>query len=66
MDIQDVIRRIESIKSKSTYDPEVAHGKEDDLYLDVLVAIAEGAPNAKELAAEAIKTQGIDFPRWCA
>lgn len=45
-------------------DPEVAHSLEDDVHLSVLRAIASGAPDAVELAAEAIKTADIRFARW--
>lgn len=47
-------------------DYERAHANEDALHLKVLRAIANGAPNAAELAAEAIKTDAIDFARHCA
>lgn len=47
-------------------DYERAHANEDALHLKVLRAIANGAPNAAELAAEAIKTEAIDFARHCA
>jgi hypothetical protein len=47
-------------------DPEEAHGLEDALWSDVLRAIAEGAENPRELAAEALTTEDIAFPRWYA
>jgi hypothetical protein len=47
-------------------DYEVAHSKEDDLHADVLAAIARGATNAQELAQAALKTEEIEFPRYCA
>lgn len=46
-------------------DDEHAHNLEDALYIDVLQAIANGAPNAAELARDALRTQDIDFSR-CA
>lgn len=45
-------------------DDEAAHGIEDDLWEEVLQAIAEGHPQAQQLAAEAIKTRSIQFSRW--
>ena len=45
-------------------DPENAHGREDNLWLMVLSAIAQGAPNAAELATAALETRKIEFPRW--
>jgi hypothetical protein len=47
-------------------DPEVAHSREDLLRGQVLEAIAAGADNPTELAAAVLKTDQIDFPRWCA
>ena len=47
-------------------DAEAAHGAEDDLWQDVLTAIKDGAPEAADLASEALKTREIDFPRWYA
>lgn len=65
MTIEEIRVRVEGIR-KSTYDDEACHSSEDALWRDVLEAIASGASNAQELAAEAIKTQEIDFARWCA
>ncbi|WP_433701746.1 hypothetical protein [Nocardiopsis sp. CA-288880] len=61
-DIRDRVARIEANRD----DDETAHSMEDDLYTDVLKAIAGGAPNATELAREALRTVDIDFARWCA
>lgn len=48
-------------------DDEAAHVTEDELYADVLRAIAAGrCRKAAELAQEALKTQDIEFARWCA
>lgn len=47
-------------------DDERAHGMEDRLHQEVLQAIADGAPNAAELARLALKTSDINFARWCA
>ncbi len=47
-------------------DPESAHQTEDALHVDVLYAIAGGAPNAAELAAAALRTRSLTFPRWYA
>ncbi len=63
MDIAEVRSRIRSIKA-SKGDNEVAHSKQDELYEDVLRAIARGADRA--LAREALKVQKIEFERWCA
>jgi hypothetical protein len=61
-EIRTRVARIEAIR----HDDEVAHSMEDDLYADVLRAIANGAENAAELAREALRTGDIDFARWTA
>lgn len=61
----EVIIRIKEIETLQ-FDDEVAHGREDDLYEDVLEAIAKGDPNAKELAEAVLKTKELKFSRWCA
>ena len=60
--VREAVARINGIR----HDDEVAHGHEDVLYVAVLQAIAGGAPDAAALAAEALRTQEIDFARWCA
>lgn len=62
--ITDIIREAVARISAERHDDERAHGHEDALYLAVLTAIAQGAPNPQALAAEAIRTQEIDFSRW--
>ncbi len=47
-------------------DPPYAHISEDELHEDVLRAIANGAPNAAELAREALETSDAEFYRWYA
>jgi hypothetical protein len=47
-------------------DHEGCHAMEDDIWRDVLRAIADGAPNPAELARAALETNGIEFERWCA
>ena len=63
--MDEIREAIADIKSHRD-DDEVAHGSEDALREKVLRAIADGAPNAAELAAEVLKTEEIDFARWCA
>lgn len=47
-------------------DPERGHALEDELHREVLQAIANGAPNAPELAREALRSWEFDFSRWYA
>lgn len=66
MTLDDVKQRVAEIRAIGRRDPEVSHGNEDALWENVLRAIADGAPNAAELAREALETAKIDFARWCA
>lgn len=63
MTVTQIQRRVRKIESQSR-DSESAHVEEDNLYLDVLRAIAAGADNAGELAAEALKANKLTFDRW--
>ena len=65
MTIKDIEERILAIKTDRG-DDESQHHAEDDLYEDVLQAIADGASNASELAKATLATKVIDFARWCA
>ncbi len=47
-------------------DYEHAHALRDDLFTDVLMAIADGQQGAIKLAKAALVTQGIEFPEHCA
>ncbi|WP_302183238.1 hypothetical protein [Limosilactobacillus reuteri] len=44
----------------------MAHDDEDDLYEAVLKEVVKGNPEARSMAAEALKTKLIDFARYCA
>jgi hypothetical protein len=57
--------KVEEIKKISS-DDEKAHALEDELYILVLMAIAEGCLNPKELASAALEARNIYFSRWCA
>ncbi|QNH48712.1 MULTISPECIES: hypothetical protein [unclassified Bacillus (in: firmicutes)] len=63
MTVDDVQKRVEAIR-QAAFDDETAHGMEDELYTEVLKAIANGADNPEKLAAEALKTEKIEFSRW--
>jgi hypothetical protein len=47
-------------------DDEAAHSMEDALRRDVLQAIANGSPDAVELARIALESESLIFARWCA
>lgn len=69
MTIQDVKERVEKIAAMRD-DPEAAHSEEDALYAELLASAGLGTPETiehmQELAAEALRTKDMDFPRWCA
>lgn len=61
--IRDVVSEIRHM----AYDAELAHSAEDDLHKAVLKAIAAGrCADPAACAHEALKTDEIEFPRWCA
>lgn len=63
---EQVREQVEHIRVNAHIDPEARHCEQDTVYIDVLQAIADGADNPRELAAEAVKIDDIDFPRWYA
>ncbi len=65
MTVELVRKRVSEVDAVKD-DDEAAHSREDSLWYDVLSAIANGSDCAKELAVEALKTEQINFQRWCA
>ncbi len=66
LSIDDIQTRVETIRD-SADDPTVAHGMEDQLYLDFIHHVFRyGPPSLREMAHEVLKTQEIDFARWFA
>ena len=64
--VNEVKKWVDSIKD-SRRDFEAAHVLEDVLYLKILRGIAAGTcEDPQQVAKEAIKTQDINFPRYCA
>lgn len=48
-------------------DPEAAHSLEDSLRAAILSAIATGdCEDPKAVAAAALESDALPFPRWCA
>lgn len=61
--VRTIVKWIDAHKS----DDEMAHVAEDNLYSKVLKAIAAGkCEDPVACAAECLKTQKLDFARWCA
>lgn len=66
MEREQVEARVRAI-ADTAEDPEVAHTLEDELYLDLLRAIATGeCRNPRDAALAAIQAAHLDFPRWHA
>lgn len=63
--VEDVARALAEIVEKAG-DDESAHGMEDGLHQRVLRAVAAGHPDARILAAAALRTEAIEFCRWYA
>lgn len=61
-DVQLLVKQI----SDEQDDFEMAHDDEDKLYEAVLKEVVKGNPEARSMAAEALKTKLIDFARYCA
>jgi hypothetical protein len=65
---KEVRDRVDAIRACAA-DDEAAHGMEDQLWRDVLFAIAAEEIDpavAIQCAAIALTTDTIDFARWCA
>lgn len=65
--VEDVKARVKEIKEKVKNDPNLAHSMEDNLFEDVLKAIAkEKCDDPAALAKEAVKTTKFKFERMCS
>ena len=67
MDLRNVIDEVRLAEMHASEgDYEYAHMAEKKAWEMALAAIEAGAPNAQELAKEALKTKSIEFARWYA
>ena len=64
--VKEVKKIVNSLANGMNADYEDMHIEEDDMYEDVLRAIAEGDPHSKLLAREALKSKNAKFTRWYA
>lgn len=66
MTVEEIQARVAKIrKHVEDRNPEYSHPEEDDLYADVLAAIAAGAEDPAAIAAAALETKKIpNFERW--
>lgn len=63
--IKDIREALESIKEQSN-DSDVAHSMEDELLIDTLISIQNGAENPVQLAKETLKVLFIDYSKYYA
>lgn len=63
-DVTEHLKRIQDIAEGG--DDEKAHAEEDELRANVLLAIAEGAEDPAGLAKECLRSNELEFIRWCA
>ncbi len=64
-DIAARVRELRAyVKAREPGYQEQAHINEDAIYLDVLRAIAAGAPDAAGIARTALKASEIPFEHW--
>ncbi len=64
--VKEVKDIVNSFTDSQNEDYEEMHIEEDDMYEDVLRAIADGDPHSKLLAREALKSKNVEFARWYA
>jgi len=66
MTVQDVRDRIAAIATADDEYTGRAHRLRDDLYADVLRAVANGHPDAAAMAAEALRAEQLNIKLWFA
>lgn len=64
--VASIVHEVLEIAKIADRDPEVAHSRQDALFVDVLVAITEDQYGAAALAEAALTVAEVDFPRWTA
>ena len=65
-EVKKIVNSLANGMNADWADYEDMHIEEDDMYEDVLRAIAEGNPYSKLLAREALKSKNVKFTRWYA
>lgn len=67
MNLKDIEEAIEVIRDLA-YDDELAHAREDALWFAFIKSIADGTfeGDIQKGAQAAMKSDTIDFARWCA
>lgn len=68
-EVRSAVSLIKRFGMSPAVDHQRAHTLEDYLYLMILQAVARGEDDPdliRQCAQEALKTQEIEFQRWCA
>ena len=68
-DVAERLEKIRQIAMDGLGDAEIAHSEQDDMFREVLIAIAGGELGLREcraVAEEALKVDDINFERWMA
>lgn len=66
MNVEKIREEVQLIRGCAS-DAERAHELEDALMLTFIKHVEEaGSPELQEMAREILKTEDIEFPRWCA
>ena len=63
-EVKKIVNSLANGMNADWADYEDMHIEEDDMYEDVLRAIAEGDPHSKLLAREGLKSKNVKFARW--
>ena len=70
MNLEEVKEKIKKIDYLSTFDNEMAHSFEDDLFYDFVESVKDGKyktiKEIIEVATELFKVRDIEFARWHA
>lgn len=66
MTAEEALERLGRISVRGANDCENAHKEESKFLHDILQVIANGAPNAQELAQIALKSDDLEFDRYFA
>lgn len=63
-EVKEIVNSLANGMNADWADYEDMHIEEDDMYEDVLRAIADGDPHSKLLVREALKSKNVKFTRW--
>lgn len=64
--VRERVARLADLAEQGDFGPEASHAATDGLYVEILQAAAAGAPDAPEMAREALKVESLGLTRWYA